>query len=104
MTDMERQAPIDRLATIHVAYAVSRRNGLTSYRAVAVVTNAGCKGYHTHRLAIDDSGDAAMEGAIQYIRETYRREGLPMPAEIRKHGKRCSADLELVTFARESAR
>lgn len=90
-------------ATIHVAYAVSRRGGMTSYRAVAVVTHRGAPGYHTHRLAIDDSGEEAMEAAIQYVHDTYAREGLPLPKTIAKHGRVNNADLEAVSFAREFA-
>lgn len=92
-----------RAATIHVAYCVGRRGG-TSYRAVAVVTNDGCEGYHTRRVCTDDTADLAVEGAIKYVRDTFRREGLADPVNVVHHGKRPAIDIEHVLFVRSLPR
>ena len=86
-------------ATIHVAHCINRKAGLNTFRAVAVVTNKGCRGYHTHRLAVDDSAEEAEARAIAYVRETFNRDGLEPPATIERHGRRSNADIDTVSFA-----
>lgn len=85
-------------ATIHVAHSIHRKGGLTTFRAVAVVTNQGCVGYHTHRLAVDDTAEEAETRAIDYVRETFRTERLDPPAATIRHGRRPAVDIDTVSF------
>ncbi len=85
-------------ATIHVAHCINRKAGLKTFRAVAVVTNKGCRGYHTHRLAVDDSAEEAETRAIAYVRDAFYNDRLEPPTLIERHGKRCNADINTVAF------
>ena len=84
--------------TIHVAYAFSNKNGWKSYRAVAVVTREGWRGYNGRWLAVDDTSTAAEERVIQYARETYAREGLEPPATVVRHGRKAGVVVDNVMF------
>lgn len=88
--------------TIHTAYAVSRRGG-TTYRARAVVKTDGFKGHHTQTVCLDDTAEAAVAGAVQYVREIYRRERLPEPQTVTHHGRLHSAVVDNLLFAKDAA-
>lgn len=77
---------------IHVAYAISRRHGSTSYRARAYValhfgadTDKPIK--NSLSIGIGDTREEAEGDAIRHIHDMYRREGLTAPEEIRNAGK-----------------
>lgn len=93
-----RAVPAISTATIHVACSRHRRHGATYYRAVAIVTNTGCKGYHTQRVAIDDDKVTAMNEAIKHVMTTYRMESLDVPTMTRIYGVVPAIDIETVTF------
>lgn len=86
---------------IHVAYAVSRRGG-TTYRAVAVVWHERTKTWHTRTICLDDTADAAVNGALQYVADSYRRIGAPMPVDVVRHGKLAAIDVDSVYFPRRT--
>lgn len=100
MTDnaRNRAVPAINTATIHVACCRHRQHGSTYYRAVAIVTNTGCKGYHTRRVAIDDNKAAAMNEAVEHVMTTYRMESLPVPTVTRIYGVVSAVDIDTVTF------
>ena len=85
-------------ATIHTACSRHRSNGSTYYRAVAIVTDKGCKGYNMHRTAIEDKADDAMNAAIEYINREYRRDSMPIPATVKKYGTVPAIDIVTVTY------
>ena len=86
---------------IHVAYAVSRRGGIT-YRAVAVVWHERTKTWHTRTICLDDTAEAAVDGALQYVADSYRRIGAPMPVDVVRHGKLAAIDVDGVYFPRRT--
>ena len=83
--------------TIHVAHAVSRRNG-TSYRARAYVVIRGLANDRT--IAIDDTAADATANAVEYIRKIYQRDGLTAPSVVVDHGRKASAVVDAMTFHR----
>ena len=85
-------------ATIHVAYSASTRHGHTSYWAKAAVTDEGFKGYNTVRSGIGDTAIEAIDLAIGYVIESYRRDGLEPPANTIIYGRVPRADIENVSF------
>lgn len=85
-------------ATIHVAYSFSNRNGWKSYWAKAAVTDEGFKGYNTVRTAVGDSAIEAVDEAIGYIIEAYRRDGLEPPTNTIIYGRVPRAAIESVSF------
>lgn len=87
-------------ATIHVAYSVSTRNGYTSYWAKAAVTDEGFKGYNTVRTGIGDSAIEAVDEAIGYVVESYKRDGIEPPENLMLYGRVPRADIESVSFIR----
>ena len=86
---------------IHVAYAVSRRGGIT-YRAVAVVWHERTKTWHTRTICLDDTAESAVDGALQYVADSYRRIGAPMPVDVVRHGKLAAIDVDGVYFPRRT--
>jgi hypothetical protein len=84
---------------IHVAYAVSRRGG-TTYRAVAVVWHERTSTWHTRTICLDDTPEAAVNGALQYVADSYRRIGATMPADVVRHGKLAAVDVDGTHFPR----
>lgn len=90
-----------RGAYIQIAYAISRSHGETRYRAVAVVGNHGCKGYHTRRLGLGDTREEAEREALAYVADTYRRDGLPAPTEVINHGRQHCAIVDNCLFWRD---
>ena len=86
-------------ATIHVAHSIHRKGGLKTFRAVAVVTNAGMAGHHTHRVAVDDTAAEAEARAIGYVNAAFERDGLPNPSATVHHGWRPGIDIDQVSFA-----
>jgi len=89
-------------ATIHVAYSFSSRNGWKSYWAKAAVTDEGSPGYNTVRTAVGDSAIEAVDEAIGYVIEAYRRDGLEPPATTVIYGRVPRADIENVSFIRKA--
>ncbi len=86
-------------ATIHVAYSVSRRrHGDTSYWAKAAVTDEGFAGYNTVRSGIGDSAAEAIDCAVGYVIESYRRDGLEPPQTTIIYGRVPRVDIQNVTF------
>ena len=85
-------------ATIHVAYSTSRRHGHTSYWAKAAVTDEGFAGYNTVRSGIGDSAVEAIDLAIGYVIESYRRDGIEPPANTIIYGRVPRADIQSVNF------
>jgi hypothetical protein len=84
---------------IHVAYAVSRRGG-TTYRAVAVVWHERTSTWHTRMTCLDDTAEAAVDGALRYVADSYRRCGAVMPTDVVRHGKLAAVDVDGVYFPR----
>lgn len=74
--------------TVHTAYSVHRRNGSTTYRAVAIVQRDGDTFRHTRRVGIGDSSQEAQEAAVAHVMSTYRDEDMIAPHAIVHHGKR----------------
>lgn len=70
-------------AEIHVAYAISRKNG-TSYRARAYVMDKGVK--HSQAIGIGDTANEAMGDAVRHIEKMHERDGLKAPTSIKFHG------------------
>lgn len=87
-------------ATIHVAYSVRRQHGQTSYWAKAAVTDEGFSGYNTVRTGIGDTAVEAIDEAIGYVMETYRRYGIEPPQNTIIYGRVPRADIQNVTFLR----
>ncbi len=87
-------------ATIHVAYSVSHQHGQTSYWAKAAVTDEGFSGYNTVRTGIGDTAVDAIDEAIGYVMETYRRDGIEPPQNTIIYGRVPRADIQNVTFLR----
>ena len=85
-------------ATIHVAYSVSRRHGHSSYWAKAAVTDEGFKGYNTVRTGVGDTAIEAVDDAMAYVVEAYRRDGLEPPQTTILYGRVPRVDIENVTF------
>lgn len=85
-------------STIHVAYSASTRHGQTSYWAKAAVTDEGFKGYNTVRTGIGDTAAEAVDDAIRYVIETYRRDGLEPPKNTILYGRVPRVDIETVAF------
>lgn len=86
-------------AIIHVAYSVSRRrDGDTSYWAKAAVTDEGFAGYNTVRSGIGDSAAEAIDNAVNYVLETYHRDGIPAPGSVVKYGRVPRVDIQNVSF------
>ena len=83
---------------IHVAYAYSCRNGWKTYRAVAVATRPGIPGHEGRALAVDDTAESAVERAVAYVQDSYRREGLPAPESIVRHGRKRGSDVDSLYF------
>ena len=88
---------------IHVAYAVSRRGG-TTYRAVAVVWHERTKTWHTRTICLDDTADAAVDGALRYVADSYHRIGAAMPVDVVRHGKLAAVDVDGVYFLRRAVK
>lgn len=82
-------------ATIHIAYAISRRNG-TSYRAKAYVWDRGVK--HSFATGLGDSANEAMADAVRYIEEMHQRDGIPAPKTITWHGLRSGLVVDAMAF------
>ena len=79
---------------IHVAYAISRRGG-TQYRARAYVGHDR-KPCHSRTVAIEETPEAAIAQAVQYIRNMYNGS---MPAfEIVEHGRVAAIVLDNYAF------
>lgn len=88
-------------ATIHAAYSVSRtQSGHTSYWAKAAVTDEGFAGWHSAYSGIGDSAAEALDLAIGYLMETYRRDGIPAPENTILYGRVRRDDIRNVTFIR----
>lgn len=85
-------------AVIHVAYSVSHRHGATSYWAKAAVTDEGFRGYNTVRTGIGDSAAEAIDAAVGYVIESYRRDGLEPPQTTVVYGRVPRVDIENVSF------
>lgn len=85
-------------ATIHVAYSASTRHGSTSYWAKAAVTDEGFAGYNTVRTGIGDTAAEAVDQAIAYVIDTYRRDGIEPPQSTILYGRVPRVDIEAVTF------
>lgn len=83
--------------TIHVAHAVSRRNGV-SYRARACVVWRGIPNDQT--VSIDDTAADATANAVEYLRGLYRRDGLTPPAVVVDHGRMAAAAVDGMLFHR----
>lgn len=84
--------------SIHVGYAASRRNGVTSWRAVAIVRDNGQAWWHCRRLGIGDSPQEAIREAIGYIRADYSRDGLEAPAAVIEHGRMSGALVDSAAY------
>ena len=75
--------------TVNVGYSVSKHG----YRAVAFVADR--LGYHTRRTGLGSSKQEAERDAIDYIRDTYAREGLEFPQTgVVRHGRMSAAYIE----------
>lgn len=69
---------------IRTAYAIGRKGG-THYRARAYAVSDF--GPCSFTVAIDDTPDAATARAIEYVRDAYRRDGLPVPETVEECGR-----------------
>jgi hypothetical protein len=87
--------PVDRSATIHTAYAMSRRNG-TTYRARAYVADRGTK--HSFTIGIGDTPEEATADAVRYVKAMHERDGVPAPTKIVEHGKLAGAFVDASAF------
>jgi len=85
-------------ATIHVAYSASTKHGSTSYWAKAVVTDDGFKGYNTVRTGLGDSAVEAVDEAIGYVIESYRRDCIDPPETTILYGRVPRSDIVNVSF------
>ena len=82
---------------IHVAYAISRRGG-AQYRARAYI-GRDRKPCHSRTIAIEETPQAAVAQAVQYIRDMYLRDNATMPAlEIVEHGRVAAVVLDNYAF------
>jgi hypothetical protein len=86
----------DPSRVIHVAYVVQLRGG-RQYRARAYVGEHR-KPCHSLATAIEDTADLAVDQAIKYIIDMHRRDGVPPPTEVVRHGKTNAAMLDHLLF------
>lgn len=84
------------MAFIKVAYAISRKGGSTTYRARAYAFSNGLRS--TFTVALDDTREAATSRAVDYVKQAFARDGLPVPIETVDAGRLSAPMLDNFKF------
>lgn len=86
----------DMTAIIRMAHTVSRKHGVTTYRAGAYVLDGKFK--HSRALALGDTKEEAERGAIKRVHDAYNNTSERAPATINNVGKVSDAFLAAWLF------
>ena len=53
---------------------------------------------HSFTVCIEDTAKSVVSGAVEYVRERYRREGLAAPSAVIEHGRKPGAVVDSMLF------
>ena len=81
---------------IHVAYATARKGGFHARARAYVLDSGGVR--HSRAVCLDDTPELAMSGAVEFVRDLYRRDGMAAPRHVESHGRKAGAVVDGLLF------